>query len=43
VYWILILGGFACIICPVEDAKAARRPVDDASAESPDQVASRAG
>lgn len=42
VYWILILGGFACIICPVEDEKAegASRAI---AAETPDQLASRAG
>jgi hypothetical protein len=42
VYWILILGGFACIICPVEDDKAEGFSGEDA-AETSDQPAPRAG
>ncbi len=42
VYWILILGGFACIICPVE-GDAGREASSGAQEEAPDQVVSRTG
>jgi len=42
VYWILILGGFACVICPLEGEKM-REITPGGDARTVDQEASRAG